>query len=260
MPSELFVDDLPSDAGADARLVVLVHGTMDRHASFARVRSRLMESCHVVSYDRRGYAGSRDVAPPATGVDDHVADLEAVVAGRRCTVVGHSYGGTVALAFAARQPELAASVLAYEPPLAWLEAWPTHGPREHPFAGVSAEQAAESFLKRMIGEHRYERLPLRTREEVVQDGAALVAELTAIRNDPPPFEPAAITVPAIIARGEDTAPHHIWGADLLVEQMPSATLRVVEGAGHGGHQSHPREFAALVLESVSLAGSTAPAP
>lgn len=255
----LFVDDLPSDAGEGAPLVVLVHGTMDRHSSFARVRSRLVESCRVVCYDRRGYGASREVGPPAAGMEDHLADLAAVVAGRRCTLAGHSYGGTLVLAFAARNPALVSSLLAYEPPLAWLPEWPTRGRREAPFAGMSGPEAAESFLSRIVGPERYNRLPARTRQEVVRDGDALIAEMTAIRNDPPPFEAAQILAPALIVRGEKADPHHIEATDRLAGELPQGRLRVVEGAGHGGHQSHPRQFAALVLEAVRL-GAGAPAP
>lgn len=259
-PDGLFVDDLPSDAGDGAPLVVLVHGTMDRHSSFARVRSRLMEGCHVVSYDRRGYAGSRDAAPPARGIADHVRDLEAILGGRRAVLAGHSYGGTVALALASRRPDLAGAVLAYEPPLAWLEQWSANRSRADLFRGASPEQAAEEFVKQLVGAHRYERLPLRTREEIVKDGPALVAEMTAIRDDPAPFEPSRITVPALVARGELTSDHHVFGTDLLVAEMPAAALRVVPGAGHNAHQSHPREFAALVTEAVELSGASAGTP
>lgn len=253
----LFVDDLPSDAGDDAPLVVLVHGTMDRHSSFARVRSRLMASCHVVSYDRRGYGASREATPPAHGMEDHAADLERVVDGRRCVLVGHSYGGTVVLTFAARHPELASAIVVYEPPLAWLDSWPSHnGPRDAPFEGVTSEEAAEGFVRRIVGEHRYDRLPLKTREDLMKDGDALIAELTAIRSDPPPFELAQVTTPVLVARGEHTARHHLEGTQLLVDRLPSASLRVIAGAGHGGHQSHPNEFSALVLEAVALSEAT----
>ncbi|MGH9296741.1 MAG: alpha/beta fold hydrolase, partial [Acidimicrobiales bacterium] len=229
------------------------HGTMDRHTSFARLRSRLMATCHVVSYDRRGYAGSRDASPRATGIEDHVADLEAVIAGRRATVLGHSYGGTVALSLAARRPELTGAVVAYEPPLAWLDWWPTRGPRSAPFAGVTGPEAADAFLRRMIGSKRYDRLSMRTREEVLKDGDALIAELTAIRVDPPPFDPAEIKVPVLIVRGEETSEHHFEGAEWLTERVLAASLHVVRGAGHGGHQSHPNELAALALAGVRLA-------
>jgi pimeloyl-ACP methyl ester carboxylesterase len=222
---------------------------MDRHTSFARVRSRLMESCHVISYDRRGYAQSRDVVPPALGIDDHVADLESVVAGRRAVLVGHSYGGTVVLCFAARHPELTAIAFVYEPGLGWRESWPGES-SANPFAGVTAEQAAEGFMKRLIGPQRWERLPPKTRSEVLRDGDAMVTELTAVRRDPPPFDPATIEVPVMVARGEKATANHKEGADWLVGELPQGSLHVVDGAGHNGHQSHPSQFAGLVLEAV----------
>jgi pimeloyl-ACP methyl ester carboxylesterase len=253
-PGGLFVDELGSDAGPGAPLVVLVHGSMDRHTSFARIRSRLFESCAVVSYDRRGYGASRELEPPATGLEDHLADLAEVVNGRRCTLVGHSYGGTLVLSFAARYPGLAASLLAYEPPLSWLAYWPTRGEHNRPFGDMTGPEAARSFLRRMVGE-RYHRLPAKTREEVEKDGDALIAELTAIRVEPPPFSPREIGCPALIARGEHAGAHHVRATAMLAEEIPLGELRIIEGAGHGGHQSHPREFSALVLEAVALAGA-----
>lgn len=251
-PSGLAVDDLPSDAGEDAPVVVLVHGTMDRYTSFGRLRARLMATCHVISYDRRGYAGSRGATPPARGMTDHVDDLEQVVAARRCTLMGHSYGGDVVLAFAARHPELAAAVVAYEPPLSWYDWWPRRGGRSGGFDRMTSEQAAEAFLRRMIGNSRYERLPLRTREEALKDGEAFVTELTAIRRDPAPFEPADIACPVLVVAGSDTDEHHLKGAAWLAAALPQGSMHVIGGARHGGHQSHAAELSRLILAAVAL--------
>ncbi|MGO8876951.1 MAG: alpha/beta fold hydrolase [Acidimicrobiales bacterium] len=253
-PSGLFIDDLPSDAGADAPLVVLVHGSMDRHTSFARVRARLMVACHVVSYDRRGYAGSRNAEPTARHMSDHVDDLEAAVAERPCTLAGHSYGGDVVLAFAERRPDLARAVVAYEPPLAWLDWWPHHGSQPPQYRDVTPEQAAEAFVRRMIGDSRWERLPLTVREEVVKDGDALVAELTSIRLDPAPFEPANIAAPTLVVCGAASEERHRRAAAYLAEALPAGSLHAVTEALHGGHQSHPAEFARLILSAVALGG------
>lgn len=262
----LAVDDLPSDAGDDAPLVVVVHGTLDRYTSFARMRSRLMATCNVVSYDRRGYGGSRDAEPKARGMADHVDDLERILDGRRATLVGHSYGADVVLSLAARQPELAGAVLAYEPPLPWLDWWPHRRDPEDAdsnaqFAGMTPEQAAEAFLRRTIGDHRYERLPLASREEVLRDGEALVTEMAAIRVDPAPFEPADVTRPVLVVAGSETAPYHLEGTAWLAKELPDGSLHVIEGAGHGGHQSHPSELTRLVLAAVALAADpSAPRP
>jgi pimeloyl-ACP methyl ester carboxylesterase len=252
-PNGLYVDDLPSDAGRGAPLVVLVHGSMDRHTSFARVRYRLTGTCHVVSYDRRGYAGSRAVKPPAGGLEDHVEDLEAVLAGRRATIAGHSYGGNVVLGLAARRPDLVGSAFVYEPPLAWRPEWPHLGTKPPAFRGVSSEEAAEGFLRRMIGDERYERLPVKTKDEVLKDGDALVAELTAIRLDGAPYDPAQIELPVLVGLGGNSDERHRKAAISLAAELPHGSLHEVSGARHGGHQSHPGQFATLVEAAVVLA-------
>ncbi len=258
-PRGLYIDDLASDAGPDAPLVVLVHGSMDRHTGFARVRARLMETCHVVSYDRRGYAGSRQAEPRAEHLSDHVDDLESVVAERPCTLAGHSYGGDVVLSFAERRPDLVRSAVVYEPPLAWLDWWPHHGSQPPQYRNATGEQAAERFLRRMIGDERYEHLPPAVREEVVKDGDALIAELTSIRLDPAPFEPSHITVPVLVICGAASDERHRRAASYLADSLPAGSLHAVAEAYHGGHQSHPTEFARLILAAVALAAEPAAA-
>ena len=58
----LWVEEAGPD---DAPLVVFVHGSLDRAASFSKVVRRLRD-LHTVVYDRRGYASSSDVGPPFT--------------------------------------------------------------------------------------------------------------------------------------------------------------------------------------------------
>src|ERR1700733_3451959 len=106
----------PGPEAAPAPLVVLVHGSLDRGASFTRVRRRLND-LPTLTYDRRGYNGSRDVLPLAQTFDAHVADLLEVIRGRDAVVVGHSYGGNIAIGAAANPA--GGNILAggaYEPP------------------------------------------------------------------------------------------------------------------------------------------------
>jgi pimeloyl-ACP methyl ester carboxylesterase len=252
-PQGLYVDDLPSDAGPDAPLVVLVHGSMDRHTSFARVRGRLMDTCHVVSYDRRGYAASRNAEPGAEHLSDHVDDLESIVADRPCILAGHSYGGAVVLTLAERRPDLVKAAVVYEPPLPWLDWWPQSGSQPSQHRDATGEQAAETFLRRMIGDRRFELLPLTVREEVLKDGDALVAELTSIRLDPPAFVPANITLPVLVIYGAASEERHKRASAVLADALPAGSLHAVDEATHGGHQSHPAEFARLILAGVTLA-------
>lgn len=268
---QLFVERTPASSGAPAATVVCVHGSMDRHASFARLRARLTDDFDVVVYDRRGYAASRGASPAAT-MSEHVDDLVAVLDGEPALLVGHSFGGDVALACCERRPDLVQAALVFEPPLPWLAAWRSTGesggwapgsgpgaggatapgsdgpPPGPPWAAPTPELAAERFLRRMLGDQRYERVPRSTRDELAKDGPALVAEMTSIRSGPPPFRPADISTRVVVAYGTASADRQRRATTWLADELEHGELRAVEGAGHGAHRSHARELAALVYE------------
>lgn len=234
--------------------VVLVHGTMDRSSSFGRVQKAL-DGFRVVRYDRRGYAHSLELGPPAS-FGQQVDDLLDVVGAEPALVFGHSYGGTIALAGAQVAPERVAGVVAYESPLPWLDWWPAGS------AGAAAvaeaddpEGAGERFMRRMIGDRRWERLPARTKQDRRAEGATLVAEIAQLRPPHPvPLLLSAVPVPVIAAHGTEGAPHHEQAAQAVADGVPGAELEVVEGAGHGVHLTHPAAVAALVRRLAARVG------
>jgi pimeloyl-ACP methyl ester carboxylesterase len=227
--------------------VVLVHGSLDRGSSFARVVRRLGD-LHVVTYDRRGYERSRSARPRAGGVADHADDLLEIVDGGPAVVVGHSYGGDVALAAAVRDPKTVRAVVAYEPPLPWMAWWPTRG-----VPAADPAVFAETFFKRMVGGDTWDRLPESTRAARRADGPALAAELNAIRQGGTPFQVEDLVVPAVFGRGERSADRHRRGPEELARQAPGSELVEIAGAAHGAHLTHPDAFAALVRRAVQRA-------
>lgn len=249
----LFVEERASEGG-DGPLVVTVHGAMDRHRSFFPLRGHLRDH-RVVVYDRRGYFRSRGAQPPARGVLDHAADLLTVVGGRPAVVVGHSYGGDVALAAAARAGNIRA-VVAVEPPLSWLPWWHPPGVANTAlaFAGEDPGDAAEAFVRRFIGDERMRLLGEAMRADLRADGPAFVTEMIAVRRDPPPFVPAAVLAPVLVARGSKSNDRQRQGAGWLAERLPAAESHVVEGAGHNLHLSHPGELSDLVRRAARLGG------
>ena len=248
----VFVEERAPDAG-DGPLVVTVHGSMDRHRSFFPLRAQLRDH-RVVVYDRRGYFRSRDAHPPARGVEDHAWDLLAVLRGRPAVVVGHSYGGDVALAAAAQSPVVRA-VVSFEAPLAWLSWWHPPGVPNSilPYASEDPGDAAEAFVRHFVGDERMERLGAAMVADLRADGPAFVTEMTALRRDPPPFDPEGLRVPVVVGRGSESNQRHRQGAAWLLDHLRVAELHVVDGAGHNAHQSHPRDVAALVRRAVELA-------
>ena len=230
-------------------VVVLVHGTMDRSSSFGRV-ARHLDDHRVVRYDRRGYGRSVELGAPER-FEQQVDDLLGVLrdtADTPAVVAGHSYGGTIAVAAAQRDPGLVAGVVAYESPMPWRDWWPRHSAGARAVAGAhDPADAAEAFMRRMLGDDRWERLPPSTRAARRAEGPTLVAEMAHLRPPhPPAHDPARVDQPVIAAHGSDGAVHHHRTAEVLAAEAPRGALVVVDGAGHGVHLTHPERFADLV--------------
>ncbi len=265
-PSTLWAQEV-----GDGPLVVLVHGAMDGSGGMLRVRRALQNECRVLRYDRRGYGRSLP-AGPAVSFEQQVDDLAGLVAGRPAVLAGHSLGGVICLALAERAPELVRSAMAYEAPLMWEPWWPRDSPGlevlDHRGDGRGdgradgpgdrgddgGGDAAEWFLRRMIGDDRWERLPAFVRAERRAEGAALVAELRSVHPPaPPPYIPEHVPVPVLAACGTETSAHHWRAAHELARRAPHGQLELVDGAGHGAHLSHPEAFADLVRDALRLA-------
>lgn len=243
-------------------LVALVHGAMDRSGGMLRVRRVLQPTCRVLRYDRRGYARSL-AAGPAESFDQQVDDLAGLLDGRPAVLAGHSFGGLVCLALAERRPDLVPAVVAYEAPRSWASWWP--GGAGTTFRGVGADAAAdapedvaERFLRRMIGDDTWERLPAAMRAERRAEGPTLLAEMRSVRPPhPPPFDATAITVPVVAAHGSEARPHHRRATEALARTARRGELRVIDGASHGAHLTHPESFADLVRSALERSGQVA---
>lgn len=251
MGTQLSVHVFDDDREDDAPRIVLVHGVMDRGASFSRVVGFLHDWV-VTTYDRRGYANSME-APLAESLDDHVNDLIGILDGQQSIVIGHSLGGVVTLAAAARRPELISAAGVYESPMPWLDWWPSSTAGAKTLADTSdPAQAAESFMRYLAGDMAWEMLPMKTQQQRRAEGGALMADLKSIREvTTPPFTPDQITVPVGVAGGSETQQHHKDGCEAMAK-MFDTEVQWIDGAGHGGHMSHPGPFASFVRKCAGM--------
>ena len=104
---------------------MLIHGLGGTSASiWKHLPGDLAAEFDVVTYDIRGAGGSERVPGPYS-LDDFVADLRGLVEElglERPALVGHSFGGSIALAYAARYPGEAAAVVSAGGPVVLPEA------------------------------------------------------------------------------------------------------------------------------------------
>jgi len=260
-PAALHVLSRPADAPG-AATVVFVHGSLDRGESFRRVMRRLPELA-TVSYDRRGYQGSRGGG--VVDLDGHIEDLLAIGAAARASAggpvvaVGHSLGGDVVVGAALAEPRTFGAIGAFEPPMPWLGFRRDRPGRSRPWPAIAEDpgEEVERFFSRMVGAAAWARLSEQGRGDRRADGPALVADLRSLRGEGPPFDVTALGVPSVFGMGgATTEPHHRASVQWLGAHVPGAEVYEIEGAQHGAHLSHPDHFAALTRRVVERAGNS----
>jgi pimeloyl-ACP methyl ester carboxylesterase len=175
-----------------------------------------------------------------------VADAVELVAGRPTVVFGHSYGGNVALALSVALPELVLGVALYESPLSWEPWWPRHTAGSHAMADAGdPAHAAEVFMRRMIGDERWEALPERTRRTRRSEGVAMTGELADLRRVPP-WNADQITVPVRAGYGSLGRPHHQAAMRHLGTTIKRSTVCELDGCRHDAPLQRPE----LVLKKL----------
>jgi pimeloyl-ACP methyl ester carboxylesterase len=223
--------------------VLAIHGGLDRGASFRRLGRRL-RTLDLVTYDRRGYQGSRSL--PDADLEHHTQDVLALAranSDRPVYVLGHSYGGVVALRAAVLEPKLFTAVVVYEPPLPFIyrrAGWSNAPILEHP------GDEAQSFFCRMVSEAAWQRLSDEERQGRRADGPALVNDLQTIRGGPT-VDIAELRVPTVYAYGDQGHPDYYAEVARRLEAMnPVISSRLFHHASHGAHLTSPDQFADLL--------------
>ncbi|HEU4889507.1 MAG TPA: alpha/beta hydrolase, partial [Thermoanaerobaculia bacterium] len=188
-----------------------------------------------------------------------VAFLESILdeSGEPAHLVGHSYGGFLALKLALQRPELVRSIAVYEPvAFGILDEVEDADVRSdlslvrqqwEPDAGGADEAWLRDFVDWWNGAGSWARLAEETRASMRAVGWKVFQEvitLVADRTDRATY--ATIDVPTLVMAGEKTQLAERRVVEKLGAALPHATARVFPGMGHMGPISH----AAIVNEAI----------
>jgi pimeloyl-ACP methyl ester carboxylesterase len=250
----------------DGPPLVLVHGSATDMTTWDGVVDELTREHQVVVYDRRGYGQSRH--KPVRDHRIHAQDLTAIlqkVARQPATVVGWSSGGNVALAVAAKHPELFSALVIVEAPF--------HGMRhaDRHVLGTALKlkltqlrgrrlEAAEVFYRfgsaLRSGGNSYDLAPENIRRNLQANAEPVLAEW-----DPHPFgvmhehiplrAVTDITVPLTWILGQESSPWMAGLHDRVARQRPDIHTVRIAGAGHLVHLDRPADFITAVREAAA---------
>jgi pimeloyl-ACP methyl ester carboxylesterase len=245
----------------DAHELVLLHGQPGSPADWQAVMARLPGQLHAVASDRPGYGASRHPAGGFTANAEAVLDDLDARGVQGAVLVGHSWGGGVALRAASLAPDRVRAVVLLagvgpgcDTGLDWLLAAPGIGEVSSLFAFRWTPWIARvrlAWLRRRHGRPLYpgESASLQVWGNPGEGGWPLwrtfLAEQRALLRELGELEAAAesIRVPVLLIADPADRVVPVKTSRRLAETLSDARLMLVEGTGHHLPRRAPRQVA-----------------
>ena len=235
--------------------VLLIHGTGVAATFAPQMTQPSLAKYKLIRFHRRGFAGSSR-APVPFSMKEQAADAAALLKAlgiSRAHIVGHSFGGCVALQLALDQPAMVRSLVVMEPPIFDPNA------AVSPFAKLESMYQAGDKLGAMstFSQMSYG-TEWRTLAARVPGGAAQVEKDvdTVFQSEAPSMvkwgfgaaEAARITQPIIYVTGGG---RHGGSLKQLGMWIPKLESRVVPGTTHAMLMEDPKAVAEAIAEFLN---------
>ncbi len=237
----------------DGPPLVMVHGSIADHTTFAPFVEVLRHEWTTWAMDRRGFGASGDA--PGYAIERDFEDVAAVVdavaarTGGPVTLWGHSYGANCAMGGAALTPNVQHLVV-YEPSLGLAYPSGSIDAIEEAVAAGDREAAIVAVLTdalEMSGEEidamrssplwpvRLAAAPTVPRECRVEEGWVY---------RPGQFD--GVTAPTLVLAGSDSLPTIAATTRRAAAAIPGARVRVLDGHAHFAHKTDPAMVAGVI--------------
>ncbi|NJR52084.1 MAG: alpha/beta hydrolase [Leptolyngbyaceae cyanobacterium CSU_1_3] len=248
--------------GADAGVsLLMLHGFLGDSACWLPLMERLNGQCRCIGLDLLGFGES---AKPAIRYDvaQEVAFVRQVVETlllEPCYILGHSFGGWVAAAYALQYPNLVKGIILAAPA----------GIRDDSFCGrydhlrpllwqTPIVDWALAFLKPLsvpFGQRPTLDQLSWFRQELNAQPAARSFLVDRLRPedaiDTVEKEVHRLRVPTLVITGDRDETIPLWHCETYASQIPNARLAIVPHADHALPQKHAPELATLITQFLS---------
>ena len=235
--------------------MVLIHGShiADTFATLM-AEPALRDHFNLIRYHRRGFAGSSRADAPLS-ISRQAADCLGLLRQldiQRAHLVGHSYGGAIAVQLARDAPEAVRSLSLLEPALLDVPSAPQLFEQIERTAQIyeagDKAGAVDAFLDAVCGgEYRTaldRRLPGAFEQAAADADTFYGVELPALQDWTFSREDAArITQPVLAVLGADSHDVFSEGRQLVLEWFPQAKPFVLPRAAHLLHVENPQDMA-----------------
>lgn len=249
--------------------VVLVHSGGLSSRQWSRVTSRLIATHRVIAPDLLG-SGESEGVPPDEPFDfaQDVAVLDAVLSriDGPYHLVGHSYGGLVAITHARKHPARVRSLSLFEPVAFGVlhsagDAEAIRDLEREDDDGTFFDDAiggTEPWMRRFIdwwqGAGTWSSLPDPSKAAFLKVGRKVFQEVRSLTADRTPHDAYRhLSMPALLmtATGSPLAARRV--CTILAETLPRAELVVIPNAGHMAPLTHAHEVGDRIAAHVRAA-------
>jgi pimeloyl-ACP methyl ester carboxylesterase len=251
--------------------VVCIHSSASTSGQWRPLMERLADRFRVIAVDLYG-SGKTTAWPEGQPMrlDDEVALLRSVfrAAGDHFHLIGHSYGGAIALKAALGHPNRVLSLVLYEPVL--FSALLADAPESAAAREIVALRddtmrladqgnlnlSAQRFVDYWMGEGSWTATP-ETRQSVLAEAMrAVTSQWHALFSEPTPLSKfATVNVPTLLMTGTGSTTPALAVARLVTAALPHVFRETIEGVGHMAPVTHPGTVNPLIerfLEAAQL--------
>lgn len=216
--------------------VLLIHGTGVAATFFPTMTQPALAGYQLIRFHRRGFAGS-DRAPTGHTIMDDAADAIALLQAlgiNKAHIVGHSYGGAVALQMALDAPDLVHDLVVMEPPI-----FDANAP-----SGVFSQLIAQYDSGDAIGA-----MSNFSRMSYGEDWQSLASRV--------PGGPDQVLRDAETVFTSEAQAMMTWGfTEEDASQINQPMVYVTGGGGHGASRGQLQEWTPRVMDVIVVPGTT----
>lgn len=252
-----------SNSNTSRPTVICLHSSMSHGGQWRALANRLQGDFNVFTPNLLGYSGANDGFAQHS-LEDEVAAVMAQVAqsSGQLHLVGHSFGGAVALRLASMHRERVASLTVYEP--VWFSLLFDHGMGGRDIAEIdrirkllgSASRfertlGTRDFINYWAGADGWSHLPSEQQQRLVSLSAKVAAEFDALlAAGPASKELAALDVPLRLLCGTNTRQSARQISELLAAILPRVEYQRMPGLAHMAPVTDADDVNPLIVEHI----------
>ncbi|MCK0141783.1 alpha/beta hydrolase [Aliiroseovarius sp. F20344] len=245
--------------GQGTRDTLFIHCSLAHSGAWRGVRKELEDVLSSLAFDLPGHGrsadwdGQGDYQDAATQV---ALDLMKRFASGQADLIGHSFGGTIALRVAQIAPDLVRSLTLYEPVLfTTAKSDPSYEENHRYMNGVFADamragdrmEAARLFNCQWGSDTAWEALPDRLKADMADRIHLIPAGRSVTHEDVhgqvAPRALEKVQIPVLLMEGEHSPDLVRAVHDRMQARFPNVSRSIIAGAGHMGPISHSKVVA-----------------